>query len=100
MCRENSVNRGWNCIDTASNYRDSRAERSVGAALNALFSGKVGITRDMILVRWAALPLRLCALLLLCNYLTGETSHNPEPQDTPPGVTEEILCAKAATNTS
>ncbi|KAK9917236.1 hypothetical protein WJX75_002180 [Coccomyxa subellipsoidea] len=45
-----SVNRGWNCIDTASNYRDSRAERSVGAALNALFSGKVGITRNMILV--------------------------------------------------
>ncbi len=46
-----SVHRGWNCIDTASNYRDTRAERSVGAALNALFSGKVGITRDMLLIR-------------------------------------------------
>ncbi|CAL8464817.1 g4352 [Coccomyxa elongata] len=45
-----SVHRGWNCIDTASNYRNSRAERSVGAALNALFSGNVGITRDMLLI--------------------------------------------------
>lgn len=48
---EYSVHRGWNCIDTASNYRNSRAERSVGAALNALFSGNVGINRGMLLIR-------------------------------------------------
>jgi hypothetical protein len=31
-----SVGDGWNVIDTASNYRDGRAEVSVGAALHAL----------------------------------------------------------------
>lgn len=50
-----SVHRGWNCIDTASNYRGSRAERAVGDALDALLSSRLGITRNMLFIRWAVI---------------------------------------------
>ena len=46
-----SVNRGWNVIDTASNYRGGRAEKAVGHALLALRTASVGITRGMLFVR-------------------------------------------------
>ena len=48
-----SVNRGWNCIDTASNYRSGRAEEAVGYALLALRIANVGITRNMLFVSCA-----------------------------------------------
>lgn len=47
---ERSVNRGWNCIDTASNYRGGRGEQAVGHALLALRIANVGITRNMLFV--------------------------------------------------
>ncbi len=45
-----SVNRGWNCIDTAANYRSGRGEAAVGHALLALRIANVGITRNMLFV--------------------------------------------------
>jgi aryl-alcohol dehydrogenase-like predicted oxidoreductase len=44
------VNRGWNCIDTAANYRSGRGEAAVGHALLALRIANVGITRNMLFV--------------------------------------------------
>ena len=58
-----SVHKGWNCIDTASNYRDGRGEIATGYALRSLRTANVGITRDMLFIR--------CALLALpCDLLT------------------------------
>ena len=48
----NSVNAGWNVIDTAANYRGGRAEGAIGEAVQALRSGP-GITtiqRSMLFV--------------------------------------------------
>ena len=43
----NSVNAGWNVIDTAANYRGGRAEASIGEAVQALrrwqFFGVLGV---------------------------------------------------------
>lgn len=49
---ERSVNRGWNVIDTAANYRNGRGEQAVGHALLGLRVANVGITRGMLFVRW------------------------------------------------
>ena len=46
-----SVHKGWNCIDTASNYRSGKAELAVGHALRSLFTANVGISRDMLFLR-------------------------------------------------
>lgn len=46
-----SVHKGWNCIDTASNYRSGRGELAVGYALRSLFTANVGISRDMLFIR-------------------------------------------------
>ena len=51
ICFGCSVHKGWNCIDTASNYRSGRAEVAVGHALRSLFTANVGITRDMLFIR-------------------------------------------------
>ena len=48
-----SVHKGWNCIDTASNYRDGRGETATGYALRSLRTANVGITRDMLFIRCA-----------------------------------------------
>lgn len=48
----NSVNAGWNVIDTAANYRWGRAEAAIGEAIQALRSG-LGIStiqRSMLFV--------------------------------------------------
>ena len=41
--------RGWNVIDTASNYRGGRGEKAVGYALAAL-RHKLGLTREMLFI--------------------------------------------------
>lgn len=46
-----SVHKGWNCIDTASNYRSGRGELAVGYALRSIFTANVGISRDMLFIR-------------------------------------------------
>ncbi len=48
-----SVHKGWNVIDTASNYRSGRAELAVGHALRSLFTANVGVSRDMLFIRSA-----------------------------------------------
>ena len=47
------MHKGWNCIDTASNYRDGRGEIATGYALRSLRTANVGITRDMLFIRCA-----------------------------------------------
>lgn len=44
-----SVHKGWNVIDTASNYRGGRGEKAVGHALTAL-RHKLGLTREMLFI--------------------------------------------------
>lgn len=46
------MHKGWNCIDTASNYRSGRAEVAVGDAVRSLRAANVGITRDMLFIRF------------------------------------------------
>lgn len=44
-----TAHRGWNVIDTASNYRGGRGERAIGYALTALHE-QLGLTREMLFI--------------------------------------------------
>ena len=44
-----AAHRGWNVIDTASNYRGGRGERAIGYALTALHD-QLGLTREMLFI--------------------------------------------------
>jgi aryl-alcohol dehydrogenase-like predicted oxidoreductase len=44
-----TAHRGWNVIDTASNYRGGRGERAIGYATTALHE-QLGLTREMLFI--------------------------------------------------
>jgi aryl-alcohol dehydrogenase-like predicted oxidoreductase len=44
-----TAHRGWNVIDTASNYRGGRGERAIGYAMTALHE-QLGLTREMLFI--------------------------------------------------
>ena len=48
-CYGVTPHRGWNVIDTASNYRGGRGERAIGYALTALHD-QLGLTREMLFI--------------------------------------------------
>ena len=48
-CYGVTAHRGWNVIDTASNYRGGRGERAIGYALTALHE-QLGLTREMLFI--------------------------------------------------
>ena len=47
--KQSDASRGWNVIDTASNYRGGRGEKAIGYALTALHE-QLGLMREMLFV--------------------------------------------------